>query len=267
MQIILYIISSLKRKRKRHDNITFPFCKFVCVSPDKVFGSLTILAWCFNTLQRICSNWWGFVKNFVKLLILFIWIFYSTTTLKQQSFVGLITVYGFCLIQLGDEQSNWYDDDQNFIFHFWILLEICMCSICVCNCSPARYVFLQMESQSSSDQTGKRGIFVWREKHEMFLLREVIIHEPYKFKVGSTERGATWTVIASELEGGLDMKVNQRSVREKFNRMIEGFKKKEAVEQRASGVDVEYNEKDQALLDILKRMAEFECVEMNEQER
>ena len=27
--------------------------------------------------------------------------------------------------------------------------------------------------------------------------------------------------------------------REKFNRMIEGFKKKEAVEHRASGVDVE----------------------------
>jgi hypothetical protein len=47
------------------------------------------------------------------------------------------------------------------------------------------------------------------------------------------------------------MKVNQRSVREKFGRMIESFKKKEAVERRASGVDVEYSEKDQALLDIL----------------
>ena len=126
-------------------------------------------------------------------------------------------------------------------------------------------VFSQMENQSSSDQTGKRGIFVWREKHEMFLQREVIIHEPYKFKVGSKERGAAWTAIASELEGGFDMKVNQRSVREKFNRMIEGFKKKEAVEQRASGVDVEYNEKDQALLDILERMVE--CDEVNEQER
>ena len=135
-----------------------------------------------------------------------------------------------------------------------------MCSICVCNDSPARCFFLQMENQSSNDQTGKRGIFVWREKHEMFLLREVIIHEPYKFKVGSKERGAAWTAIASELEGGFDMKVNQRSVREKFNRMIEGFKK-----QRASGVDVEYNEKDQALLDILERMVE--CDEVNEQER
>jgi hypothetical protein len=120
-----------------------------------------------------------------------------------------------------------------------------------------------MENQSS--ETGKRGIFVWRENHEMFLLREVIVHEPYQFKIGSKERGAAWTAIASDLEGGFGMKVNQRSVREKFSRMIESFKKKEAVEQRASGVDVEYSEKDQALLDILERMAE--CEEVNEQER
>ncbi len=122
-------------------------------------------------------------------------------------------------------------------------------------------IFLQMENQSC--ETGKRGIFVWREKHEIFLLREVIIHEPYKFKVSSKERGAAWTAIASELEGGFGMKVNQRSVREKFSRMIESFKKKEAVERRAS--DVKYSEKDQALLDILERMAE--CDEINEQER
>ena len=53
-------------------------------------------------------------------------------------------------------------------------------------------------------------------------------------------------------------------VREKFNRTIQGFRKKEAVELRASRVDVEYSEKDQALLNILERMAE--CDEMNEPE-
>ena len=121
-----------------------------------------------------------------------------------------------------------------------------------------------MEKQSSSE-VGKRGTFVWHEKHEMLLLREVIIHEPYKFKVGSKERGSAWTAIASEFKGGFDMKVNQRSVREKFSRMIEGYKKKEAVERRASKVDAEHSKKDQALLDILERMAQ--CDEINEQER
>ena len=47
--------------------------------------------------------------------------------------------------------------------------------------------------------------------------------------------------------------------------MVESFKKKEAVGRGASGVDVEYSEKDQALLDTLERMAE--CDEINEQER
>ena len=45
----------------------------------------------------------------------------------------------------------------------------------------------------------------------MFLLWEVIIQEPYKFKVGSKERGAAWTATASELEGGFGMKVNHSS--------------------------------------------------------
>lgn len=49
-----------------------------------------------------------------------------------------------------------------------------------------------MEKQSSSE-TGKRGIFVWREKHEMFLLREVIIHDSCKNKQNQrqTEEGET----------------------------------------------------------------------------
>ena len=61
------------------------------------------------------------------------------------------------------------------------------------------------------------------------------------------------------------MKVSQTSRREKFSRMIEGYKKKETVERRASRVDVEYSKKDQAMLDILERMAQ--CDEINEQER
>ena len=35
------------------------------------------------------------------------------------------------------------------------------------------------------------------------------------------------------------MKANQRSLRERFNRMIDAFKKKEADVNRASGVDVQ----------------------------
>ena len=90
-----------------------------------------------------------------------------------------------------------------------------------------------------------------------YLLREVPTLEPYKYRFGSKERGSVWTTIAENLEG-FDMKVNQRSVRERFNRMIDVFKKKEADEKRASGMDVEFTEKDQALLDIMERIEERE---------
>ena len=112
-------------------------------------------------------------------------------------------------------------------------------------------------------ETVKKGVFVWREKHDMYLLREVLTLDPYKYRFGSKERGSVWTTIAENLEG-FGMKVNQRSVTERFNRMIDAFKKKEADEKRASGVEVEFTEKDQALLDIMERMDE--CEE-NEQEK
>ena len=113
-------------------------------------------------------------------------------------------------------------------------------------------------------ETVKKGVFVWRERHDMYLLREVLTLEPYKYRFGLKERGSIWTIIAENLEG-FGMKVNQRSVRECFNRMIDAFKKKEADEKRASGVEVEFTEKDQELLDIMERMEE--CEEENEQEK
>ena len=120
-----------------------------------------------------------------------------------------------------------------------------------------------MEGERTCD-IAKKGVFVWRESHDIYLLRRVLTLEPYKYRFGSKERGSAWTTIAENLEG-FGMKVSQRSVRERFNRMIDAFKKKEADEKRASGVDVEFTEKDQALLDIMERMEE--CEVESEQEK
>ncbi len=60
-----------------------------------------------------------------------------------------------------------------------MLLEICMCNILFLYVMINQLlIFLQMHGKSIL-RNGKEGYFVWREKHEMFLLREVIIHEPY----------------------------------------------------------------------------------------
>ena len=92
---------------------------------------------------------------------------------------------------------------------------------------------------ASESGKGKREIFVWKQRHEDFLLREVLVLEPHQFRSGSKERGAVWTTIAENLKA-FDMKVSQRSVRERFEKIMKEFKAKEAKEVRASRVDVEY---------------------------
>ena len=105
----------------------------------------------------------------------------------------------------------------------------------------------------------KRELFVWKRKHEVLLLREVLVEEPHKYRPGSKERGSAWDKIAEHLnsqESG--MKVTKRSVREKFDKLLQDFKKREREERRVSGVDAEYNEIHQALTDINEKIADWE---------
>ena len=101
----------------------------------------------------------------------------------------------------------------------------------------------------------KRELFIWKRKHEALLLREVLVEEPHKYRPGSKERGIAWDKIAEHLnsqESG--MKVTKRSVREKFDKLYQDFKKREREESRASGVDVEYDEIYQALTISMTRL-------------
>ena len=103
----------------------------------------------------------------------------------------------------------------------------------------------------------KRVNFTWKMMHEDLLLREVLLLEPFQYRQGTKERGTAWTKKAENLTT-LGMKASQRSVREKFEKLVTEFKRKEAAEERASGVEVEYTERDQAMVDILERMNEYE---------
>ena len=109
----------------------------------------------------------------------------------------------------------------------------------------------------SSSGKATREIFIWKQTHEDFLRREVLVVEPHQFRIGSKERGAAWTTIANNLTQ-LGMKVTQRSVRERFDKILNEFKQKEFREERASGVDVEYTERDKIMTDIVERIQEFD---------
>jgi len=89
------------------------------------------------------------------------------------------------------------------------------------------------------------------------LLRLVIVEEPYQFKQRTRQRGAVWLKIADELNKA-GLKVTQRSVRGKFEKMLKEHRMKETEEARASGVQKEYGKIYQAMTDIAERIAEFE---------
>lgn len=102
-----------------------------------------------------------------------------------------------------------------------------------------------------------KKLFTWKEHSEKMLLRLIIVEEPYQFKQGTRQRGAVWLKIADELNKA-GLKVTQRSVREKFEKMLKEHRMKEAEEARACGVQKEYSENYQAMTDIAERIAEFE---------
>ena len=81
--------------------------------------------------------------------------------------------------------------------------------------------------------------------------------EPYRYKANSKEKGSAWKSIAENLQMA-GMRVTHRSVGERVNKLVKEFKCKEATENRASGVDVEFTQRDKAMTDILERMSECE---------
>ena len=105
----------------------------------------------------------------------------------------------------------------------------------------------------------KRVNFIWKTMHEDMPLREVLVLEPYLYRQGSKEKEAAWSKIAENLTS-MGIKASQRSVR------IE-FKRKEAMEERASGVDVEYTERDRAMWDILERINESKVTTESKKEK
>ena len=103
----------------------------------------------------------------------------------------------------------------------------------------------------------------WTSGHDVMFLREVLVHEPWKQKYGSQERGKVWEKIAESLNGlntvcELYFKVTQRSVRDRYKLLVDNFKKREREEDAASGISPEETESDIALADIIERFEEVD---------
>lgn len=114
---------------------------------------------------------------------------------------------------------------------------------------------------------------LWMEKHDELLSREAMLVQPFAYRPSTRERGEAWSRIADSLNLIPDPKfyVNQRSVRERFNLLINRFRQKMAEELKATGINPEELTPTEILLEELNvKIMEFESeftTKTNEQQK
>ena len=96
--------------------------------------------------------------------------------------------------------------------------------------------------------------------HNLILLREILLFEPYSQSRGNPELGRVWEHIAASLngqrEGKIFFKVSQRSVRDRFNILKNKFAKQQMEEKRASAIWPKISEVDEHLEHVIEGFKE-----------
>ena len=102
---------------------------------------------------------------------------------------------------------------------------------------------------------------IWTEQHDVLLCREALLVEPFVHKQGSRERGNAWDVISTELNGITEIlfNVTKRGVRDRYNLLIDNFKKQDRENDKASGIDVVETELDLLLRELVEKSLEASC--------
>ena len=108
---------------------------------------------------------------------------------------------------------------------------------------------------------------IWTDEHNELLMREVLLVEPYQFKVSTKERGNASNGIAEDHNNIRSPRfhVNKRSVREHYGLLLTNYKRKMAEINKASGINVIETPLESLIKEILER-AKKEYEEMFEKE-
>ena len=96
---------------------------------------------------------------------------------------------------------------------------------------------------------------VWTDKHNETFVAEMYLHEPWKYKKGSKERGNVWDMISESLNSNDHPKfaVCLKSVRDHYNHLEKEQKRKIREEEKASGIAPEHSAFDDSMEDIIER--------------
>lgn len=86
--------------------------------------------------------------------------------------------------------------------------------------------------------TGTSTAMEWNSELDELLLQEIIICEPFQHKPFTRDRGKVWEEISEHLNEypAFKNKLKQRSVRDRYSLLAKKFMRREAQEERASGI-------------------------------
>ena len=103
----------------------------------------------------------------------------------------------------------------------------------------------------------------WLNEHDLILVQEVLLFEPWRYRQGSVERGNVWKSISGSVNAMEQplFKVNERSTRDRLNLLMKKFKRNDDEEKLASVIEVEEEgELDKALRDIVELFDDSEKI-------
>ena len=99
----------------------------------------------------------------------------------------------------------------------------------------------------------------WLKEHDVALVREILLFQPWQHRHGSPERGMVWTRIPeswTSLQEPRFKRLDARSVRERYKVLEKRFKKENNEDRRASGTSPEEDEVFVGICEIVEQFEE-----------
>ena len=110
----------------------------------------------------------------------------------------------------------------------------------------------------------------WTEEHDRLMCREILAVDPFTgTKKGTVQRGAKWKIIADNLSEIMEpkFKVDPRGVRDRYQLLAQKLRKKLKDEQKASGIDTEMSETENAIEELLEKEEAAESMDVDGRKR
>jgi len=96
----------------------------------------------------------------------------------------------------------------------------------------------------------------WTEEHDRLMCREILAVDPFtRTKKGIVQRGAKWKIIGDHLLEILEtkFKVDSRAVHGCYQLLAQKLRKKLKSEEKASGIDTEISETENAIEEFIEK--------------